>query len=379
MQPKTTREPADGVFTRGRILTIVLAILTFLAIYVCYRIIEPFLPPMAFALALAVATQGPFRWLKRRIGRDTAAAAVAVLLVALLIIGPATFLIIYIVQTAVDNVSDLQKTGGLAHVRETLERQPYIGPLVRDIGSRFRLDEQFGNIGSALASRASGILSGSVEVITQLGITLFVLFFLYRDSGPSVQALRKLLPLSDDETQRIFDRVGSTIRATVNGSLTVALVQAILATSIYLILGVPAGVLWGSVTFLMALIPVLGTFIVWAPIAAYLALTGSVGKALFLVAWGALVVGTVDNILYPYLVGDKLRMHTVPTFFSVIGGISLFGPAGLIMGPLALALAIALIDVWWLRTEHGQAAEEKIADEPEDEAGPSSVLQEGRT
>ena len=88
------------------------------------------------------------------------------------------------------------------------------------------------------------------------------------------------------------------------------------------------------------------------------------------------MVASVDNVLYPYLVGDKLRMHTVPTFFAIIGGISLFGPAGLIMGPLALAITVALVDVWWLRTESGQAAEEAVTEEPEDHTRPGKVLQE---
>jgi predicted PurR-regulated permease PerM len=104
-------------------------------------------------------------------------------------------------------------------------------------------------------------------------------------------------------------------------------------------------------------------------------LTGSVGKAIFLAVWGGLIVGSVDNLLYPYLVGDKLRMHTVPTFFSVIGGISLFGPAGLIMGPMVLAIAIALLDVWWDRTERGQAAESAVS-ETADEPPPRVVFEE---
>ena len=366
---------AQGLFTRERVLTTVLAILTGLSIYVCYKIVEPFVPAMAFALALAVATQRPFAWLRRRIGKQTLTAAVAVTLVALLIIGPAAALTVYIVQVAVESVNNLKDRGGFANIQSTLEQQPYIGPLMRDLSGRFQIDEHLGNIGGAIASRATGFLSGSVEVITQLAVTLFVLFFLYRDCGAAVKALRKLLPLSDDETERLFDRVGSTISATVNGSLTVALVQATLAATVYMILGVPGAVVWGAVTFLTALIPVLGTFLVWAPIAAYLALTGHAGKAIFLVAWGGLVVGSVDNLLYPYLVGDKLRMHTVPTFFSILGGIGLFGPAGLIMGPLAMAIMVALIDVWWDRTEHGQAADEAVADKPEDIQEPGEALQ----
>jgi predicted PurR-regulated permease PerM len=330
---------------------------------------------MAFALALAVATQRPYRWLRRRIKGQTAGAAVAVLLVALLIIGPAAGLITYIVQMAAEHVDSIQSGGGIEMVRTKLESQPLIGPLVRQMGERFRLEEQIGNLGRAMGNRAAGFLSGSVTVLTQFAITLFVLFFLYRDCGDAINALRKLLPLSEGETERMFERVASTIEATVNGSITVALVQAILAGTVYLILGVPGAVVWGAVTFLTALVPVLGTFIVWAPIAGYLALTGSLGKALFLVGWGGIVVGSVDNVLYPYLVGDKLRLHTVPTFFSILGGLSLFGVAGLILGPMALAIALALMDVWWHRTSHGQAAETAVAEAatPESET-PGDVL-----
>ena len=367
----------SAVFTRERVLTSVLALLTLLTAYVCYRIIEPFVPAMAFALALAVATQKPYSWVVRRVGkRDTVAASIAVLVVALLVIVPAVLLTTYIVQIAIDNITELQHGSGIAAIRDKLQQQPVIGTLFREISSRWRVDEQLGEIGRALASRATGILSSSVGVLTQLAITLFVLFFLYRDCGSAVKSLRKLLPLSDEEAGRMFERVGNAITATVNGSLTVALVQAVLAGSVYAILGVPASVLWGAVTFITALIPVLGTFLVWAPIAIFLALSGSVGKALFLAGWGGLVVGSIDNLLYPFLVGGKLRLHTVPTFFSVLGGISLFGPAGLILGPMALAVAIALLDVWFRRMEHGQAAEETLSSEPGDTRRPGTVLQE---
>jgi predicted PurR-regulated permease PerM len=172
----------------------------------------------------------------------------------------------------------------------------------------------------------------------------------------------------------MFDKVGSTIEATVNGSLTVAAVQAVLAGTVYAILGVPGAVLWGAATFLCALVPVFGTFLVWAPIAFYLAVTDHIGKAIFLIIWGTAVVGSVDNFLYPWLVGDKLRLHTVPTFFAVLGGLSLFGPSGLILGPMAVAIAIGMLDVWWIRTESGRGAEKALAKEaaaPE----PSDVLQ----
>ena len=155
----------------------------------------------------------------------------------------------------------------------------------------------------------------------------------------------------------MLGRIADTIHATVNGSLTVAFAQAVLAGAMYTILGVPAAMLWGAATFIVALVPVFGTVMVWGPVAGYLALTGDWVKALVLVGWGALAVGTIDNLLYPYLVGNRLRLHTAITFFSIVGGIGFFGPAGLILGPVALAITIGLMEVWWSRTADGNSAD----------------------
>ena len=369
----------SAVFTRERVLTFVLALVTLISVYVCYLIIEPFIGSIAFALAVAVATQRPFKWIRRRVHNQTWAAAIAVLLVALLLIGPAVSLTAYTFQLAADNLIQLRSSGGFNDLIAKLQQIPFIGPAIGETVADFRIEEQIGNIGQGVAARASGFISGSISVITQLVITLFVLFFLYRDCDAALRSARTLMPLSYEEAGSVFERIASTIQATVNGSLTVALVQAVLAGIVYAILGVPASVLWAAITFICALIPVFGTFVVWAPIALYLALSGSVGKAIFLVVWGGAVVGSIDNVLYPYLVGDKLRLHTVPTFFSILGGISVFGVAGLILGPLALAIAIALVDVWYRRTRHGQGAEEAVASPAEQGERPADVLQESKS
>jgi predicted PurR-regulated permease PerM len=126
----------------------------------------------------------------------------------------------------------------------------------------------------------------------------------------------------------------------------------------YTVLGVPGAALWSAATFIAALVPVFGTVLVWGPITLYLLLMGSWTKAVILASWGIVAVGTIDNLLYPFLVGDKLRIHTVPTFFSILGGIGLFGVAGLILGPLVLAVTLGLLEVWKDRTSEGQSADE---------------------
>lgn len=366
----------QGLFTRERILTSTLALATLLCVYVCYRIIKPFIPPIAFALALGVATHGPYRWLRRRIPNDTVSAAVAVVLVAILILGPISVLATYLVQDVVESINDLRAGTGQGGWRAVIERQPQLASLLHWTERRLDVEAQIRNLGEALASGATAFLGGSIAVATQLVITLFVLFFLYRDHRLALRSVRSFIPLSDTEANRMFSRVASTIRATVNGSITVALVQALLSGSMYVALGVPAAALWAAATFVAALVPMFGTVLIWGPITIYLLLAGSWIKAIILAAWGMLAVATIDNLLYPWLVGDKLRLHTVPTFFAIVGGIAAFGAAGLILGPLALAVTLGLLDIWWVRTSQGQPAEDAVTESRKAEIPPGEVLNE---
>ena len=110
--------------------------------------------------------------------------------------------------------------------------------------------------------------------------------------------------------------------------------------------GLPAPLLWGLVRGLLAVVPVLGAFVVWIPAALFLALEGSWGKALILTGWGGVVVAGIDNVLYPILVGNRLKLHTILAFIAVVGGLVLFGPAGLILGSVALTITIVLLEIW---------------------------------
>lgn len=354
----------QGWFSRERMLILVLGLATLLALYVCYLIVQPFIPAVAIAVAVAVATKRPHNWLRRRLRSNTAAAALSVVLVACLIVVPLSFLIAYLVRQIIASVQPLQAGGGLPGWRGVLHLPLMLVRALDWAEANLDLQAQLARLGQSLAGQAGNLLAGSVNLLTQLVIMLFVLFFLYRDRDHALDALRSLVPLSGEEANRMFARIEDTILASVNGSLTVAFVQALLAGVMYTVLGVPASVIWATVTFIVALIPVFGTFMVWGPVAVFLLVSGSWVKAVILVAWGMLVVGTIDNVLYPYLVGGRLRLHTIPTFFAILGGIGLFGPAGLILGPVALAVTIGLLDVWWWRTAGGRTAEQAVPAAP---------------
>jgi predicted PurR-regulated permease PerM len=177
-------------------------------------------------------------------------------------------------------------------------------------------------------------------------LTFYLLFFFLRDRDAALRSLRSLVPFSEATMDRLFSRSSDTIYATIYGTLAVSSVQGVLGGLMFWWLGLSAPLLWGMVMALLAVVPVLGAFIVWIPAALFLVLEGSWGKALILALWGMFVVGTVDNLLRPILVGNRLKLHTVLAFMSVVGGLILFGPAGLILGPLALTVTTVLLEIW---------------------------------
>jgi predicted PurR-regulated permease PerM len=158
--------------------------------------------------------------------------------------------------------------------------------------------------------------------------------------------LREISPLSDDEMDQLERRVVDTVEATLYGTVVVAAVQGTLGGLMFWWLGLPMPVLWGLVMGVLAVVPMLGAFVIWLPAALFLALNGELGKAVILAVWGTVVVGGIDNLLYPVLVKDRMRLHTVPAFIAIVGGLLLFGASGLLLGPLVLTVTMFFLEIW---------------------------------
>jgi predicted PurR-regulated permease PerM len=241
--------------------------------------------------------------------------------------------------------SNLNATG----FQKAVARYPLLGTVAGWLESRFDLNAELKRLGSLMASRASGLVGGSVWFLTQLIIALFTLFYFLRDRGKLLEFVRRLTPLSEQETDELFRRVSQTIYVFLYGNVIVKLVQGFLGGAMFWILGLPAPVLFGAAMALFAVLPVMGTSLVWGPAVIYLAINGSWVKALVLCLWGLLVVGLIDNFLYPMLVAGELRFHTLAVFFAVFGGLIMFGVAGVVLGPMILAVTVTLLEVWRVR------------------------------
>ena len=345
--PTPPEAAADSQFS-WRNITLFLFTLT--ALILCALILQPFFTTIIGAVILAVVTQRPYNWLATKIRNPNACATVALLIVLLAIVIPSFFLAQELGQQALGAVAALRDDANQQKVVDYIARHPALGDRLNAFSNSIDLNDATHATAAYLGRSLGGILGTSVRVITQLIVMLFILFFLFRDRAQALAFLRSLLPLRDDEATELLHRLDDTIYATALGRLVIAAIQGILAGLAYWFLGVPGVVLWSFTTAIMALIPAFGTILVWAPIALYLGFTGHWGKAALLALWGGLIVSTIDNFLYPVLVGTRLRAHTATILMSILGGVALFGITGLILGPIIFALSETLLEFWRTRT-----------------------------
>jgi len=334
----------------AHVKTLVLLMATAFGIYVCYLLAEPFLSALTWAVVLAVLFAHAHHWIESKLRHASLAAAISVATIALIVVVPAIFVGHRLVVQVALGAELIQTKVSSGEWRRAIEAQPRLVPIFDRIEQAIDLPGTTKTIATWLSTTAGSFVTGSVFQVLAFCLIFYLLFFFLRDRHAALDALRTLLPLSRRETDHLLSRISDTIFATVYGTLTVSTVQGILGGLMFWWLGLPAALLWGVVMALLAVVPVLGAFVVWIPAALFLILEGSWGKGLILMIWGMLVVGTVDNLLRPVLVGKRLQLHTVFAFLAVIGGLLLFGPSGLILGPVAFTTTTALLAIWRTRS-----------------------------
>jgi predicted PurR-regulated permease PerM len=329
--------------------TLALLAVTVITLYLCWLIGRPFLAVVIWAMALAILGQPWHRWLGRHMPPNLAA-LLAVASVAIVVVAPALWLVEQLFKETTATLQLLGPRLNSDFLGKALLHYPWLARILERLQENLNLDQEIRNGARALASKFSALLGNSVWLVAQLSLTFVSLFFFFRDKKQILDLLRRFTPLSDSETSALFDRVSQTISACLYGNVVVKLVQGILGGLMFWILGLPAPVLAGGAMAFFAMVPVIGSALVWGPAAISLALGGSWGKALVLALWGAFVVSLIDNVLYPMLVAGELRLHTLAVFFSILGGLIAFGPVGVVLGPIVLAMTGELLEVWRLKS-----------------------------
>ncbi len=225
-------------------------------------------------------------------------------------------------------------------------------PMIDNVLSTLGLDigkvkQQLGSLsvdaGKAMAGNALAIGQNTLAWFVSLGLMLYLAFFMLRDGASLIPVLIRALPLGDERERLLMQKFAEVTRATIKGSLVVAMVQGALGGLIFWFLGLPGPVLWGVVMTVLSLIPVVGASLIWLPVGLYLLATGNTSDGVILIAFGAIVIGLVDNILRPILVGRDTKLPDYLVLLSTLGGFTLFGMTGFVLGPL---IAVLFITFW---------------------------------
>lgn len=333
----------------SRIGPLALIAATIAGIVVCILLAAPFLGALVWALTLSILFSPLHAKIEARLKHPNLGALVSVLTSALVVAAPAAFVVQSLIQQAAASAASIQSRITSGAIQRLLDAHPSIAPLGRWIEQQIHLPAMTGNLATWLGNVGATFARGSVAEVIEIVLTFYLLFYFLRDRRAAGRLLYEWLPLTDAETDRLIGRVTDTVHATIYGTVAVASVQGFLGGLMFWFLGLPTPLLWGLVMGLLSIVPVLGAFVVWIPAAVFLALQGDWAKAIVLTAWGAVVVGGIDNVLRPMLVGHRLRLHTVPAFISMIGGLFLFGPSGFILGPLVVTVTMLLMEIWKAR------------------------------
>jgi predicted PurR-regulated permease PerM len=341
---------AHNNMTKNRATIVFLLGLTILALYFCYVLIAPFFKPIILSVVFAVLFYPVHARIRRWIRNRNLAAALSTSLVILLI----TSLSIFLGRALVSGLHDIyQSLNGAGEGKERLSlfiiqffdraaafASRYISIPVSDLQSAVL--KQAEQAVAGLLKMSADALGGITSLALDALIAFFILFFLFRDGRSMLRRGAVLLPLKPDQVRRLLTCVKDTLNAIAYGTIAMAAMQGTLTGLAFWFLGITSPIAWGIVTTLCALLPIIGTAFVLLPAIGMLFFSGYWIKSLILLIWAVAVVHPVDNILRPYLIGDRTKLSTLYVFFALLGGLKTFGGLGVFIGPLILAVTVAL-------------------------------------
>ncbi len=357
-EDRTERHASDPGFDPNRFRGTFLLILVGAISILFFRMIHPFLT----ALLLGAIFSGLFQPAYRRIlgrtgGRAGLASGLTLLLFTVVLLAPlAAFLGVVAQQTVNDGESlgpwvarmevQLHEPGGFDRMIESLPfnetLRPYQSELTQRVGT------VAASIGAFVVSRLAALTRGTVMFIFLLFVMLYSMFFFLKDGERLLQKILYYLPLSTHDERRMLDKFVSVSRAMLKGTFLIGIVQGALAGAAFWLAGIPSAAFWSTIMAVLSIIPGIGAALVWLPAGIYLMSVGQTGAGIGVLVWCAVVVSTVDNLLRPWLVGRDTQMPDLMILLGTLGGLVMFGAAGVIVGPIVAAL---FLTVWELYGE----------------------------
>lgn len=339
---------ATHPFSRDALARWFFLLLAFSIGFLFFHIVRPFLITVITAGMVAVLVTPVERWLRHRLHHPRVSTLVVLLCVFLLIVGPlATAGIIMvrqgveITQWIVENPTILQQISHGTH--------PFFASLpesVRSFVGLLDISSLVQVIPDWVKVHGAEVFSSGASLVFKAFIFFVCLYFFLVDRDKIMREAMALSPLKDSVDRSIASRMVETVRGVVFGSLIMACVQGVVAAIGLTIFGVPGALIWAACVIIAAQVPMLGTSVIMIPAVAYLFLTGNTSAGFGLLLWSMLAVGLIDNLLQPFIVGGRTRMHALLILLSMLGGLEYFGPIGFILGPTILAAFLVILEMY---------------------------------
>jgi len=316
--------------------------------FLFWKMIEPFAIVLLTAVIATIVLSPLEGRLRRLVKRPSISSFIIVLLVFLVIVGPLTAATVVMAEQALEIIrGTVANPDWVLNFR--LEQQPFLLALpaaARDYLLSIDLVSLLKGVAEWGSQNALSVLSGGATFVFKTGIFFICLFFFLFEREKIVAELVTLSPFKDSVDRNIVTRMVETVRGVVFGSIIVSVVQGIVAAIGYTIFGVPGALLWATLVVVASQIPMIGTSAVTIPCVIFLLLIGHVPAAIGLAIWGFVAIGLIDNLISPFIVGGRTRMHALLILLSILGGIQYFGPIGFILGPTILAAFLVVLELY---------------------------------
>ena len=322
------------------------------------RLIWGFLLPLLMAAVMAGLASPVYRRLVKLFRNHKAVASAVTVFLSLCLIAVPIFLLIGIVANEAIGITEVTADWLKENIQEQkIQDNPALQKLLPYQDQIVEKAGQFASKAASFVAQAlAGGATGAVRFFLMMFITLYAMFFFLKDSRAILDWIFAYTPLSVSEKERLVATFNSVARATLKGTFVIGIVQGGLAGAAFAVAGIEGALFWGVIMTVLSIIPGIGTALVWVPAVIYLAMIGRVGAAVGLAVWCAIVVGTADNILRPILVGKDTKMPDLLILVTTLGGLILFGAAGIVIGPIIGALFITVWDLWSAAIEEAKPA-----------------------
>ncbi len=320
-------------------------VLLVIVLLITLAILYPFLTVIVLSGAFAVVLTPIYKWINKKVvkGIPWLSSIITILLFLIVLCVPLVMVSNAVFKQTQNAYYSIVSNGGADRFINSLDSS--INSVLPE-GFTFDTSTKVTNFIVSLSSNFASIFTSTFNSIVMFIIMIFALFYLLKDGEEWKKGLISILPLSNENAKKILNSLSSSINRVLKGSFIIAIAQGILAWIGFMIFGVPNAAIWAVVSGIASFVPTLGTSIVSIPAIIYLFATGMQIQALGLLLWSMLLIGTIDNLLSPYIISKDTNIPSIFILFSILGGVSLMGPVGILIGPLVLSLLYSLVSIY---------------------------------